>query len=386
MAASLFGSAKFIRNWRSTSNGLEAIANVHNNALLILDEIGQCDAKQIGDAAYMLSNGQGKSRMDRHGNARKPYEFSLMFLSSGEKSLADHMGTAGVKVKGGQEVRCLNLPVAAKYGIFDDLHGCADGAAFALTIRDVCGKYYGTAIPAFLEALIAQKDDCIAALRKGINKFITAFQPMGASGEVFRACQRFAVIAAAGELATHLGITGWPEKACWDATKKAFFTWLGDRGSDGIADAEHGIRQLRLFLEKHGDSRFDTLTLENTYMRRDRAGFRQSTHDGYEYFILPEVFKTEICSGYAPKVVCQVLADRGVIGTSPTPSGVRYQIKKRMPGLGPIWVYHVKPSIFDDSITSPALSPKAKGSAPTSAPPIPDLMSQFAATGTETLQ
>jgi putative DNA primase/helicase len=41
VAASLWGSSrKFIQQWRTTSNALEAVAESHNDSLLILDELG----------------------------------------------------------------------------------------------------------------------------------------------------------------------------------------------------------------------------------------------------------------------------------------------------------------------------------------------------------
>ncbi|MDR0581029.1 MAG: DUF927 domain-containing protein, partial [Holosporaceae bacterium] len=41
VAASLWGTKKFMQQWRSTSNALEAVAESHNDGLLILDELGQ---------------------------------------------------------------------------------------------------------------------------------------------------------------------------------------------------------------------------------------------------------------------------------------------------------------------------------------------------------
>lgn len=42
---------------------------LHNDATLILDELAQIDPKQAGDAAYLLANGNGKSRANRAGEA-----------------------------------------------------------------------------------------------------------------------------------------------------------------------------------------------------------------------------------------------------------------------------------------------------------------------------
>ena len=55
------GKAGFLQSWRATSNGLESIAEAHNDLTLILDELSQCDNKEAGEVAYMLANGHGSA-------------------------------------------------------------------------------------------------------------------------------------------------------------------------------------------------------------------------------------------------------------------------------------------------------------------------------------
>jgi uncharacterized protein (DUF927 family) len=60
----------FLQTWKATANGLEIIAADHNHSLLCLDEIGECDSREIGNVAYMLANGRGKARMTKTIQAR----------------------------------------------------------------------------------------------------------------------------------------------------------------------------------------------------------------------------------------------------------------------------------------------------------------------------
>jgi hypothetical protein len=60
----------YIRSWRATANGLEGTGIIHNDTLLCLDELSQLAAKEAGEAAYMLSNGQGISRVSRSDTAQ----------------------------------------------------------------------------------------------------------------------------------------------------------------------------------------------------------------------------------------------------------------------------------------------------------------------------
>ena len=68
-AASVLGGPDYMQRWRATINGLEAVAALHSCALLILDEMGQVDPREVGESSYMLANGQGKQRATKTGAA-----------------------------------------------------------------------------------------------------------------------------------------------------------------------------------------------------------------------------------------------------------------------------------------------------------------------------
>jgi uncharacterized protein (DUF927 family) len=126
MSASVWGNPqKYRRTWRSTINGLEGVATIHNDNLLVIDELGQIEAKDSGEAAYMLANGLGKSRAARNGMARPIASWNLLFLSAGEPSLAQHMKNAGKKPTAGQELRMAEIDGDAGrgMGILEELHG-----------------------------------------------------------------------------------------------------------------------------------------------------------------------------------------------------------------------------------------------------------------------
>ena len=55
----------------STANGLEAVAELHNDLTLFLDEFAQMDPREAAETAYLLGNGSGKTRMSRNIGARK---------------------------------------------------------------------------------------------------------------------------------------------------------------------------------------------------------------------------------------------------------------------------------------------------------------------------
>jgi putative DNA primase/helicase len=127
-AASVWGKPTAdaqLRPWRGTANGLEGTAAETSDALMILDEMGQADGREVADVVYMLANEAGKQRASRTGSARRRQSWRTVFLSTGEITLAQKMGEAGKKAMAGLEVRLVNLPAdaGAGLGVFQNLHG-----------------------------------------------------------------------------------------------------------------------------------------------------------------------------------------------------------------------------------------------------------------------
>jgi putative DNA primase/helicase len=84
--------------------------------------------------------------------------FRVLFLSTGELSLADKIAEGGLgrRVKAGQEVRLVDIPADAGkgLGLFEQLHGSADAETFIQALRAGTTRAYGSAAVAFLEYLV----------------------------------------------------------------------------------------------------------------------------------------------------------------------------------------------------------------------------------------
>ena len=147
------GPDGYIRSWRATANGLEGIACAHNDGFLPLDELGQVSAREAGQIGYMLANGVGKTRSGRNGIAPPVLHWRLVFMSSGEIGLADKMAEIGQRTHAGLEVRMIDVPAnaGADHGVFEHLHGCADGATFAKGLKTAVFRYYGAAVRHYVE-------------------------------------------------------------------------------------------------------------------------------------------------------------------------------------------------------------------------------------------
>lgn len=334
VAASIWGPPDFVRTWRATDNALEGVAALHSDLLLCLDEMGELPPKIAGATAYMLANGSGKGRARRDGSARAAARWRVLFLSTGEIGLSDLIAEGGGRARAGQEVRVIDLPAdaGAGRGLFERLPNGTTAGAFADTLRDAAGTHYGSAGRVFLQYLTDNYADAREGLRSARDKIAATLAPADAAGQVRRVAHRFALIAAAGELATEWGLTGWPEGEAEQAASACFRDWLVARGTPGSAEPAAMIAQVRQFLEAHGESRFAPWDANvNERPTINRAGFRKQTGDDTEYFVLPETFKTELCRGFDHRAVGRALIEAGAVQPDSDGSVTR---KERLPGLG----------------------------------------------------
>ena len=256
------GAHGFARSWRFTQNALESMAELHNDGLLILDEIREIpEAKELDSIVYMLANGSGKGRMNKSMTAQRTLNWQLLILSSGEIKLSEYAAASGARIKAGAEVRLLNIPAdaGASHGVFEELHGAENARIFAEHLKAAAAKTYGTPLRAFLDGWIRDWDSHYTRVAAIMADFIKKELPPGAAPEVGRGLRRVALVAAAGELATSMGITSWEPGEALSAARRCFQDWLTDRGGIGQADMEAGIRQVRAFFEANGSARFQSV-------------------------------------------------------------------------------------------------------------------------------
>lgn len=346
-AASIWGNPeRYKRQWRATTNGLEGLAALHNDGVLILDDIDQANDKEVGESAYLLANGQGKARASRTGAARKGTSWRLLFLSSGEHSLAAILARAGKRATAGQEIRLADIEAdaGAGMGAFENLHGIATPSAFAQAVNDATATCYGAAGAEWLRCIVADRESVASNVLDGIKQFAREVVPVGSGGQVERVALRFALVAVAGELATHYGITGWQQGEAEQAAKVCFAAWLEGFGSGNREDAVL-LAQVRAFFEAHGASRFESMTATHEQRIINRAGFiRSNTNGDNEYLVLLEAFKSELCKGYDSRKAAKTLVAAGWI--VPGKDGNPTQ-KPRLPGMGTARCYVFAPAMWE---------------------------------------
>ena len=376
VAASVYGGPSYLQRWRTTDNALEAIAAQHCDGLLILDELAQVDPKTAGECAYMLANEQSKARATRTGTPRARLSWRLLFMSAGELGLADHMAEGAKRARTGQEVRMADIPADAGRGMgaFENLHDHEGGSNFSRYLTGQAGSVYGATGRAWLQWLTDNADTIKPRIRAASNALALQIVPEAAGGQVERVGARFALVGAAGELATAAGLTGWAVGESERAARECFNAWLAARGGIGNGETVAMLRQVRRFLEAHGEGRFtwwhraaddhNTKTLHRAGFRRmlnDRGEPIKSNSDHatdygdrmpsamgeavtVEFFVLPEVFKSEICQGFDPQAVARVLLEHECL----TPDkGRAFDSRTRLPGMGLSRCYRMSARIFE---------------------------------------
>jgi len=355
--ASVWGSpTSWLRPWRTTSNAVEMTLAGACDAGLPFDEVAQADAGSFAEMIYLITGGQGKARLRRDASLRDLMTWRVLILSTGEFPIEIKLGESaasrfgGGKHRGGQSVRLVDIKADRQLGAFDDVKGMT-GAEFVAESQREAMAHYGTAGPAFVAALI-ERGVAGEDVRGKVATFIdvhlhNAKDKAGAlkwpdvSGQVERVAERFGLVAAAGELATEFGVTPWNAGEATAAAAEIFQQWLGARGGANPHEERQAVEQVRLFIERFGEARFDPDSGTDR-PAHDRAGWREGDGEARRWFVATEVWAKEVCAGLDPAFVAKTLAGLGILETEPgRVTKVKWRFGKAMR------FYVVTPRIFE---------------------------------------
>ncbi|WP_291357584.1 DUF927 domain-containing protein [Acinetobacter sp. UBA3106] len=319
-ACSVWGNPKHIsKSWRTTDNALENEAELRNDSFLNLDELRQAVPKAVSDIVYMLTGGQGKARSTKSGKNRDAKQFSIMYTSTGEVTLEEHLRRGNIELDAGLLLRFAHIPSDAGkgYGVFDCINYGTAPQDIGNRINELASQHYGHAGIKWLEFLTENKD---AVMQKGqelLDSFIEQYTQTK-NGQANRVLRRFALVAAAGELATLAGITGWQQGRAFEAIAQCFNTWLSNLGNGENMEETKILEHIKAFFESNGASRFEDLTV---IRQADGEVIRQRIHNrvGYYdpidkvYLVSATMFKKEISIGMNEANVKKVLIKHGWI-------------------------------------------------------------------------
>ena len=319
-SCSIWGKPKDVsKSWRTTDNALENDAELRNDNFLNLDELRQASAKAVNDIVYMLTGEKGKARGSKSGKNRDTKEFSLMYTSTGEIALEDHLRRGNIELDAGLLLRFTHLSSDAGkgYGVFECVNYGSNSSDLGNRIGELASKHYGYAGIKWLEYLTSDKDAVMEKAQALLDSFVEQ-HTQAKNGQANRVLRRFALVAVAGELATLAGITGWQQGRAFEAIGQCFNNWLGSLGNGENMEETKILEHIKAFFESNGTSRFEDLTVirqADGEVIRPRIHNRVGYYDPSEkiYLVSPIMFKTEMCIGMNEANVKKVLIKRGWI-------------------------------------------------------------------------
>ena len=103
----------------------------------------------------------------------------------------------------------------------------------------------------------------------------------------------------------------WQPGEATQAAAVCFQAWLTERGGIGAGEVQAAIRQVRAFFEQHGASRFPEIRDE--LRTTNRCGWRRRDGAGWEFLVLPEAWKSEVCRGIDGEMAAKALAERSLL-------------------------------------------------------------------------
>ena len=321
---SVYGSPNALKAaWRGTDLGFSNLALARNDGLLVLDEIGEAHPRTVSKTAYSVINGKSKTQGAKDGGNREGQEWRVLLFSTGEYALKNYMERAGETWEAGQNVRLPSIPAATLHGIYENLHGFPNGAALSDHLKAAAQQYHGTAIRAWAAKLQTLSADTI---RAAFAAFLATLPEL--NGQAYRVARRFALAAAALELAAE--ITGLPAGVGTAGIKQCFDDWLAVNGAGKYEDRRI-IGSTAAFMQQHAHGlRFADWNDRHT--NKDHAGYRRENgqDEKAEFWIIPAVFEGEIIQGTDTEKACGVL--HGIGWLAKPEGGRRWKFQKRGKG------------------------------------------------------
>jgi putative DNA primase/helicase len=345
VVASIWGPPrKYIQQWRTTSNGLEGLAEAHNDGLLVLDELSQLSSKDFGNIAYMLGNEKGKARMRADSSMRQSKEWRLSILSSGEEAVAEKIEREDAKAREGQLIRCIDIDcqVDDNFGIYNDIHKFSSSAELSNHLKDQCSKFYGRVSEEFVTNLVNTEDltngNLYSIYGDKKRNIYDKSNLSDADGPVKRFADCAALFATAGELASidQYGIFTHNAAGVEESIHYVFGRWLNERGGKNCNHEEKIVAHIIDFLMQH-DAMFKDV--DNKYVDNKKdvfncLGYKELHGSETIYWVNPSMFNNEICReiGYSSKIVKNALKKQKIYETydDGTDKKCQFESRRRM--------------------------------------------------------
>jgi putative DNA primase/helicase len=321
----------FTESWNSTSGKVEVTALAHNDALLILDETkraGKDDrdrANVVTSVAFGLAEMTEKERLTHQRSARC---WRCYFLSTSNFSLRELGRRGSVVIDEANRGRMADIPLPEEaHGIYEKLHGFANGEELSDKLQERCRKYFGIPAREFIRKLNKERQanaqepkDILNAARAAYRKALTgAVEAESLKKPLGRSSGRFATVFAAGSLAIKYGILPWSRKRLLRAIVSCQLGQLrqtDDEDERGIPTTESLRVKLVQYLNDH-HTKFMHLNKKRPQLGTDKIdsvpGYRDKIKGERWYYLTADQLKTIIGAGESARVLKQTLVTEGLL-------------------------------------------------------------------------
>lgn len=345
-AASVWGDpTSVLHSWDGTTFGLTRTAEYANDGFLYLDEIGAGDARKIGSAIYQMLNGVSRLQGTKDGDVKASRSWRLTMVSTGEVAMTQYLSEGGQTPRGGQEIRMLDVPAdRGEYRAFDCLHGRKNGGDFAVELTKAARSNYGVVGRAFVEWLAVHKDAVKGLVLQTEADMLAALEAdhPNAAPAAQRATRKWAVLAAAAEMASEAGITGWTTTEARTWVMQTWARWLSafgtkDRDDERLIEKAAGVllmNEAARFMSLKGDA--DEKPIHNL------MGHKRIVEGETVFWVFKAAFVGEVIAGYEKDHACRVLHEAGMLDRRSDGKGFMFNKGK---GIGDVYVmYAIQPT------------------------------------------
>lgn len=296
LAASVWGDPdQFVRKWNTTENSLEVLAALNSHTLLALDETAA-----LGGGTDVLLRGvmrlvAGKEKHRLSGGLELDKWYTVL-LTSSEKGLAELAAHDGADLRPGHGVRLVDVPAEGDRPgtIFDVLPKGLKDVRFYEQLDGAARRHFGVAgdkCATYLTDDLAKngRKDVVAWLDARRRSFLDNLRPQPVSGAEHRVASHFALIYAAGRLASDYGILPYTRDEVFSACETVLNRSLRYGRSVTAKSERATIETVLKFLRMSSGGRMDAF--RNTHESSGQQIFQTGKTGREELWIQPSALQ-----------------------------------------------------------------------------------------------
>ena len=314
----------FGATWAASEAGLDALALARSDLGLSLDELTLADRRTAEAVIYKLASGTKGARATSTGGLREVAHASVLAFSTGEKSLAQFIGT---DLQEGALRRFVDVPALVGPGSAFELIGSDRIHIESKRLFANMRRLHGAVARAWQRHLVDLGPDKIKSeLHRHREVFLALPEVLAVAAkahpQVAAVVNRFSLLAAALRMAIAAGLLPWSAEEADAGIVSCMDRWMAQRGNlDTAGEVVRAAREIERRLVASLQGRFIHIRRsgQKWMPASETDEFRQRTpelFDGYvkldRVLVRPEAWR-RYCAGFDPGEIARHFQRRGVL-------------------------------------------------------------------------